>query len=562
MPAGSAQTFDARTPFWKPTVLVAPPSNGVITNLAFSTIVGMPNTPFSIVVRRAGQDPVLMPSITAEVIRVTATTVGGVVTAGSRNYAGSGSLTILPGDEVYQYIGETLDEFNNIFAGSKWLSSSNPATTAPIYSFDEGVGGPFAWRRLTTLGPGATNSAGDVTDMQVLAASGSGLTAAQAGRDSVQALNLYTETSARLSFIDFEQLGNYFDAGGGGPNGEALYAIARGNSVKSLGAVAFTAATPTVVTKVAHGLMPGTEVAFQAAVLPGGIHAGIQPGPTDWNGTYDIDPTPPNYPFIYYVSKTNWTANSFQITRYPDFNGAAGTFADVGASTVGTTVTATASQDDWTFGKSYGMRINQEAAFRPATGLLVSGTGHEALGWMLGISNTHYRSGGYSAFTSPVWKADDAIPFLSAHLEDLAGADAQIAMLNSRTFGATGDTLEWLIGGDAWNQFLAAPDLTKINGAQKWRAYAAGSLELVTTLILGGFNGRTNEVRTLRADGTFVGKQTALATNAIVGHMYIPTCAGIPTGVPTAFTGQAALIMDSTNHKVYAADAAGWVALN
>lgn len=549
MAAGSAQTFDARTPFWKPTVTVAPPSNGVITNLTFSTIVGMPAVPFSIVVRRAGQDPVITPAVTAEVIRVTAVSGGGVVTAGSRNYAGTGALTILLGDEVYQYIGETLDEFNNIFGGAKWLEITNPAVTSPDFSFDEATGAPFAQRLKIILGAGAVNSVGAKTDMQILAASGSGVTAAQAGRDAVQALNLYTESSARLMYIDFEQTGSYFDVGGGGPNGEASYSIARGNSVRPAVAVAVSSATPAVVTLAAHGLMPGTPIWFQGAPMPTGMSAGVPAGPSNWLSTGTT----------YYVSATGVTANTFQLSTNPNGVGAA-----VNTSSTGTSVTAIASQDDWTFGKSYGHRINQEAAFRPSAGMLLAGTGHEALGWLLGINMQHYRIGGYSAFTSPVWKSDDAIPFISSHLENLAGADTQIAMFNARIFGDVGDTLEWLIGGqDSWTPFTGTPDLTKVNGAQKWRAYSAGSLELVTTLILGGFNGRTNEVRTLRADGTFVGKQTALATNASVGHLYIPTCAGVPNGTPTAFTGQTAIIKDSSaggKFYVYDTSSSAWVA--
>lgn len=47
-----------------------------------------------------------------------------------------------------------------------------------------------------------------------------------------------------------------------------------------------------------------------------------------------------------------------------------------------------------------------------------------------------------------------------------------------------------------------------------------------------------------------VGNQ-ALATNATDGFLYIPTCAGTPTGTPTAFTGRVAMIYDTTNNKFY-----------
>jgi len=43
----------------------------------------------------------------------------------------------------------------------------------------------------------------------------------------------------------------------------------------------------------------------------------------------------------------------------------------------------------------------------------------------------------------------------------------------------------------------------------------------------------------------------ALSTTATDGFVYIPTCAGAPTGTPTAQTGTVALVYDTTNNKLY-----------
>lgn len=60
-----------------------------------------------------------------------------------------------------------------------------------------------------------------------------------------------------------------------------------------------------------------------------------------------------------------------------------------------------------------------------------------------------------------------------------------------------------------------------------------------------------------------LGKETALATNATNGFAYFPTCAGTPTGVPSAsFTGKAPIVIDSTNNKMYIYTNSAWVALN
>jgi hypothetical protein len=56
------------------------------------------------------------------------------------------------------------------------------------------------------------------------------------------------------------------------------------------------------------------------------------------------------------------------------------------------------------------------------------------------------------------------------------------------------------------------------------------------------------------------GAQAALATDATDGFLYVPTCAGAPTGAPTAYTGKVALVFDTTNNRLYAYDGA-WLAV-
>lgn len=42
----------------------------------------------------------------------------------------------------------------------------------------------------------------------------------------------------------------------------------------------------------------------------------------------------------------------------------------------------------------------------------------------------------------------------------------------------------------------------------------------------------------------------AISTTAITGFMYLPTCAGRPTGTPTSYTGRAAVVIDTTNNQL------------
>lgn len=56
-----------------------------------------------------------------------------------------------------------------------------------------------------------------------------------------------------------------------------------------------------------------------------------------------------------------------------------------------------------------------------------------------------------------------------------------------------------------------------------------------------------------------VGVSGALATDAAVGFLDVPSCAGTPTGTPSAVqTGKVPLVVDTTNHKLYGYYAAGW----
>lgn len=64
------------------------------------------------------------------------------------------------------------------------------------------------------------------------------------------------------------------------------------------------------------------------------------------------------------------------------------------------------------------------------------------------------------------------------------------------------------------------------------------------------------------AGNFYVGAKSALATTATDGFLYVPSCAGTPTGVPTAITGKIPVCADSTNNKLYIYSGGAWVALN
>lgn len=51
--------------------------------------------------------------------------------------------------------------------------------------------------------------------------------------------------------------------------------------------------------------------------------------------------------------------------------------------------------------------------------------------------------------------------------------------------------------------------------------------------------------------GNVVVGSAAIATNATTGFLYMPSCAGTPTGTPVTYTGRTPMVYDTTNNKFY-----------
>jgi len=70
----------------------------------------------------------------------------------------------------------------------------------------------------------------------------------------------------------------------------------------------------------------------------------------------------------------------------------------------------------------------------------------------------------------------------------------------------------------------------------------------------------TNSLAGLTVDGSqnVVVGNAALGTTATDGFFYMPTCAGVPTGVPTAHTGRNPIVYDTTNDDFYVYEGSAW----
>lgn len=147
----------------------------------------------------------------------------------------------------------------------------------------------------------------------------------------------------------------------------------------------------------------------------------------------------------------------------------------------------------------------------------------------------------------------------------VAGADSGIGDVPDATFGATRHVLDVAgpVGGNGG--LVQVRDLSST--VQGYFFVSNGGTPGVVT------GSRTNHDYILRSNGSnrvriaangdvvLNDSGAALATTATAGFAYIPTCAGTPTGTPTARTGAAALVYDSTNNLLYVHDGSGWVAV-
>jgi hypothetical protein len=68
----------------------------------------------------------------------------------------------------------------------------------------------------------------------------------------------------------------------------------------------------------------------------------------------------------------------------------------------------------------------------------------------------------------------------------------------------------------------------------------------------------TERMRITSTGNVVAGGSVALATTATDGFLYVPTCAGTPTGTPTAITGMAPIVVNTTNNKLYFYSGGAW----
>jgi hypothetical protein len=149
----------------------------------------------------------------------------------------------------------------------------------------------------------------------------------------------------------------------------------------------------------------------------------------------------------------------------------------------------------------------------------------------------------------------------SARLQvDQANAKSPTAAWHTLVFDTTSATTGVgggiILGGyktsTSAGEFFAGIDGYKENATG---GNAAGALRFHTQPSTGA--GLVERAR-ITSLGSVVTNTAALATSATDGFLYVPTCAGTPTGTPTTQTGTAPIIVDTTNHKLYFFSGGTW----
>lgn len=145
-----------------------------------------------------------------------------------------------------------------------------------------------------------------------------------------------------------------------------------------------------------------------------------------------------------------------------------------------------------------------------------------------------YLKGGLAIGTTPANVNSAGIYITQA----ASGVSVQLTLDNTQT-AAADVGIEIDLNGSGVRQ---GNIVTGWDGASTAAAYMTFGTRVGSAL--------TEKLRITSA-GSIICGTGAVATNATDGFLYIATCTGTPTGVPTSYTGRLAQVYDSSNNKLY-----------
>lgn len=162
---------------------------------------------------------------------------------------------------------------------------------------------------------------------------------------------------------------------------------------------------------------------------------------------------------------------------------------------------------------------------------------------------------GTGANISAIWSANWSTAANGG--PSVALSKSKSGVINTHTLVADGDDLGAIsfAGSDGTSFINAATILVEVDGTP-----GAGDMpgRLVFSTTAAGASTPTSRMQITNAGNIVAGGSVALATNATDGFLYVPTCAGTPTGTPTAITGMAPIVVNTTNNKLYFYSGGAW----
>lgn len=271
---------------------------------------------------------------------------------------------------------------------------------------------------------------------------------------------------------------------------------------------------------------------------------------------------------------TNYYSSFFNI----EIAGSGSTFTNNYAAGFGGRVAQINLGGSTYFGSGAGVKDDLTSRANTAFGTsalanVVSGTYHAAFGYealLNATSSNNVAVGYHSQRGNTTGNENTAIGYLSLFSNQTTAGNTAVGSLS--LYQTTG-------GSNTGVGKNALYDLTSgtLNTCIGWNTgrgiTTGGSNTIIGSQITGLTSSLSNNViiadgagnRLIRKDANgnqIMGAESALATNATNGFLYVPSCAGVPTGVPTAITGKIPIVVDSTNNIMYIYSGGSWVALN
>ena len=124
------------------------------------------------------------------------------------------------------------------------------------------------------------------------------------------------------------------------------------------------------------------------------------------------------------------------------------------------------------------------------------------------------------------------------------------ALTNALTLYATGSTARYMAAGNS---------NTGLNGTLFGVDGTGNAVINNTQAFAMVFSTSSAERLRISSDGNVVVNTAAVATTATTGFLWIGSCAGAPTGAPTApYSNAAAMVADTTNNRLYVRVGATW----